>query len=494
GQPINLLTVGEKIMKEMKRKPKLVDKLQWGPSYLVDLMKQAEESRTFDAEDIEYLARQIMNAAIQREIINSCNEAIARVYAEDDVTEISERLNTKLAASNPVEYFRVRSFNEAMADAAKEPPIKRLCSSFLSSNDLALMFAPPGVGKSIFAIQMGEAISAGVSALRENDEKDILLNETDGGKVLYFDFEMRDKELEMRYEDRDTGRKYVFHENFKRIDVNDLFEDVTEGMDVTKYILRKIEMIVKREQPIAIIIDNITTMTAENISDPDTGRKIVTFLDKKIRKRYGIGVLMIAHTTKVYNKQMPLDKSSLGGAAAFERVATTIWGIGQSYTDKNEFYLKQLKTRNGEKEFDSDKVIVVRKHKRDNLFLSFYFVRFDEESNLLLAGFEAEAEHPDGLSTEEALYEKALFLKAKGKSWSKIKDELQYRFTSKTLNTNAINFAMENEQRDKWLITADGRVIIKGGVPTEENIPEWWGKGKEIVPGTPRGDNEGDIF
>jgi DnaB-like helicase N terminal domain/AAA domain len=432
SKPINIITVSDAFMKEKKAKSSVT------PHDIIELT-----NRVGSVANLEYYARLLFEYHAARFLITKSLETITQLFEGDDVLATYENLVSTIRLDNPVDYFRVRSMNQVILDATKEANVLRFASSFLFSNDLAFCFAPPGVGKSIFAIQIAEAVAQGVSVLR-TPEKDILLNEAPPIKVLFFDFELRDKEIEMRYSDTDApSNKYVFSDNFYRVDGNPLFESVPDGTDIAKFIIRKLEDIIIKEEPKLVIIDNITRLAGENISDPAVARRIMERLDG-IRKKHSISMLVVAHTTKQYNKATAIEESSMGGAAAFANFATTLWGLGRSTVDNNEFYLKQLKVRNGIKEYESDNVIVLRKTKRDNNFLCFTFERFDEESNLILAQLSLFGQPT---TTQEDIYEEAIRLKiaCPEKTWGQIALDLNWTKKQDYLRQKCVQYVTEND-------------------------------------------------
>jgi RecA-family ATPase len=54
-----------------------------------------------------------------------------------------------------------RTSQQRLTDALNQPPIKNLLGEIWMSGELHLLFADTGVGKSIFAVTIGNALSKG---------------------------------------------------------------------------------------------------------------------------------------------------------------------------------------------------------------------------------------------------------------------------------------------------------------------------------------------
>ena len=112
--------------------------------------------------------------------------------------------------------FKIQDANVWLENAKLRPVPKMLFGEFWFEGELCILFADTGKGKSILAVQIGNSISKGVSI-------GIFTLETTKQKVLYFDFELSDKQFEARYSIRQGDyftNHYTFDENFKRGEIN----------------------------------------------------------------------------------------------------------------------------------------------------------------------------------------------------------------------------------------------------------------------------------
>src|SRR4051812_3528279 len=87
--------------------------------------------------------------------------------------------------------FDVRRANEWIRSAKTKPVPKMLFGEFWLEGELAIMFADTGTGKSMLAVQIAEAIARGraIEPMRMDAAPQ---------PVLYFDFELSEKQFEMR--------------------------------------------------------------------------------------------------------------------------------------------------------------------------------------------------------------------------------------------------------------------------------------------------------
>ena len=100
--------------------------------------------------------------------------------------------------NNPeVEMFLVKDANKWLEDSKSRPIPQMLFDKLWFEHELCIVFADTNLGKSILAVQIADGISRGVSILS-------LPMEATAQKVLYFDFELSDKQFEARYSNNYT--------------------------------------------------------------------------------------------------------------------------------------------------------------------------------------------------------------------------------------------------------------------------------------------------
>jgi RecA-family ATPase len=93
-----------------------------------------------------------------------------------------------------------------MSDARYQTDICPFFDVFFQYEELVIMFGDTGKGKSIAAVALADSISKGQSFMG-------LENAYGPLPVLYYDFELSDKQFEKRYTS-DQGGAYSFSDNF----------------------------------------------------------------------------------------------------------------------------------------------------------------------------------------------------------------------------------------------------------------------------------------
>lgn len=320
--------------------------------------------------------------------------------------EILENVNNLLAPQNSVinndSLFTVKPANDWIDDAKKRPTPELLFSTLWYEGELCILFADTNLGKSILAVQIGDSISKGEAV------KGFLLTALQQ-PVLYFDFELSDKQFEIRYS-KELQEHYTFHSNFLRVEINQDAE-VPETESFDSFLNTSLEKAIINTGAKVLIIDNLTYLKNENEKAKDA-LLLMKHL-KKLKSKYGLSILALAHTPK-RDFTKPLTKNDLQGSKMLINFCDSCFAIGESFKDKHIRYIKQIKQRNKEETYGADNVIICEINKPHN-FLQFEFVSYGNEFEHLKVYTEK-----DRSATIEAVKD----LKSKGKSQREISREL----------------------------------------------------------------------
>jgi RecA-family ATPase len=266
--------------------------------------------------------------------------------------------------------FVNRTANEWMAESMKRPIPKRLFGSLWYENELAILFADTNLGKSILAVQMAESISNGKSirGFTSDSKKE---------KVLYFDFELSDKQFENRYS-QDYQNHFVFSVFFIRVEFNSDVE-IPNGVSFEDFLFERMENLIVETEAKIIIIDNLTFLKDE----VEKARNALPLMKnfKALKKKYGLSVLLLAHTPK-RDLSKAITRNDLSGSKMLMNFCDSAFTIGESNKDKSLRYLKQIKARQTEIVYDSENVAVCQIQKKLN-FLEFNFLDFGAERDHL---------------------------------------------------------------------------------------------------------------
>ncbi len=266
--------------------------------------------------------------------------------------------------------FDVKSANEWMEQAALRPIPKMLFSEFWYEGELCILFADTNVGKSILAVQIGNSISKG-SAVPG------FKLESDAQKILYFDFELTDKQFQGRYSEN-YSQSYDFSEHFLRVEI-DVDAELPDGISFEDYLNNSIEQAIIQTGAKILIIDNITYLKHENEKAKDA-LPLMKLL-KKLKNKYNLSLLILAHTPK-RDMSKPITRNDLQGSKMLMNFCDSSFAIGESFSDKSLRYVKMIKVRSCEHIYDADNVIVCQINKPSN-FLQFEFLNFDNEAKHL---------------------------------------------------------------------------------------------------------------
>lgn len=302
----------------------------------------------------------------------------------------------------------IRTANERIKAGLQLPDIYSLIGDIWQTGELAILFGGTGSGKSILSVQIADALSKGENLFSDT------INESPPQVVIYFDFELTDKQFQIRYTNLHNNRSYQFSDNLKIVNIP--FGEIYEpGKNITAKIFELIEKCLTETGATVLVIDNITALSSEDNKDANTALEIMSYLDK-LKRNKGISILVIAHTPKKFSFT-PITLSDLAGSSKIPNFSDTVFAMGKSVIDPEFRYLIQVKFSRSRKEgYDYNNVITLCKSKEDN------FLHFDFE------GTTTEAEHISKDGNDPKLT--AIAMKNQGFSLKEIADKLKVSKTT----------------------------------------------------------------
>jgi RecA-family ATPase len=256
--------------------------------------------------------------------------------------------------------------NQWIAQASTRPIPKMLFGQLWYEEELCILFADTNMGKSILAVQIGNSISKG------NPINGFSLEATPQ-TVLYFDFELSDKQFETRYSNNYTN-PYHFDKNFIRVEINP-DADVPPSTDFEEFLNQSVERTVIDTGAKVLIIDNLTYLRSSTEAAKDALPLMKQL--KALKKRHNLSILVLAHTPK-RDLSKPINRNDLQGSKMLINFCDSSFAIGESFSDKNSRYIKQIKARNTEIIYDAENVANCEIIKPDN-FLQFDFMGYGRE-------------------------------------------------------------------------------------------------------------------
>ena len=297
--------------------------------------------------------------------------------------------------------LEVRNINETMEEAISRPNPRNLWNSCWYEGEVCCLFADSNVGKSILAVQIAEEIAR-------------------TEKVLYFDFELSDKQVQLRYTD-EAGNLHKFPSNLLRSYIN--AEEITEIDDFEEAIINSIEQMAVGLEAKVLIIDNLTYLCSTAEKGDTAGRLMLRLM--QLKRKYGWSILVLAHTPKRMLTN-PITQNDLAGSKKLYNFFDSVFAIGKSAKDTNLRYVKQVKVRHGSYQYDGDNVMVFSIEKEGSA------LRFCPH------GYAEEREHLKELSENEdgELRGRIVNLHSVGKSIREIAQELglSYSKVQRTLS------------------------------------------------------------
>ena len=273
----------------------------------------------------------------------------------------------------------IKSVNQTMSEASLRSNPKELFGPFWFEGEIGCLFADSNVGKSILAVQIAEDIAKNY-------------------RVLYFDFELSDKQFQLRYTDS-QGNLHHFPATLYRVSL-DPDNLANLNLPFEEAVIRDIEKAAVACEANIIIIDNISILCMQ-MEKGDDAAKLVQNL-RTLKNKYGFSILIIAHTPK-RDMSRVITQNDLAGSKKLFNFIDSCFALGTSAQGTSFRYLKQIKVRNCGIQYGTDNVRVYRIEK-DGALLHFVYLHDSPEH-----------EHLKELNREELKME---VKKRVGKGWS----------------------------------------------------------------------------
>ena len=253
-------------------------------------------------------------------------------------------------------------------EKAKERAIPAmLFSEFWYEGELCILYADTNTGKSILAVQIADSISRGVAI------PGFKLN-APAQKIVYFDFELFDKQFEARYSHNYT-QHYPFSPNLYRSEINPDAYVPDHYKTQEEYIAESMDKVIWNSGARILVIDNLTYLRTETEKAKDAMPLMKEL--KALKDRYNLSILALAHTPK-RDSSKAMDRNDLQGSKMLMNFCDSSFCIGESKADNSLRYLKQMKARNTEILYGSNNVILCRIEKPHN-FLQFTHMGYAAE-------------------------------------------------------------------------------------------------------------------
>ena len=298
--------------------------------------------------------------------------------ADQLAAEMSERIGI----------FTVKTANRTIREAALRPNPDALWLTLWYEGEVCCLFSDSNLGKSIYAVQIATSIAK-------------------KQKVLYFDFELSDKQFQLRYSD-EANNLNQFPDNLYRVEIN---RDSLDAVNFAEAVIGNIEQTAIKLGAKVLIIDNLTYLCVASEKGDAAGTLMLRLM--ALKRKYGLSMLILAHTPKRCLSN-PITQNDLAGSKKLYNFFDSVFAIGKSAKNSSVRYIKQLKVRYGNYTYDADNVIVCVIEKVGT-FLQFVDI-----------GYAVEKEHLKEPSEKDSTQEKETIKRmvAEGKTYRVIASEL----------------------------------------------------------------------
>lgn len=218
-----------------------------------------------------------------------------------------------------------RKVNDCIAAVKQMPSAAMLFDEFWREGEVAVLYGPDRIGKSVLAVQIAEALASG----RKIDGFQMPAN---GMKVLYVDLRLTDRQFRERYmlepDGNSAARSYEFAENFDR----------ATPSDVTK-IAEWIRQDVKRRGYRAVVVDDLQTLQTRVYG----AKEALDFMGemRKLSKETGVSVLLVAGSEP---SGKLADERDLRYLRPICRRADSTFAIARKYEHTDDRYLLQTRS------------------------------------------------------------------------------------------------------------------------------------------------------
>ncbi|MDR3591678.1 AAA family ATPase [Mucilaginibacter sp.] len=263
--------------------------------------------------------------------------------------------------------------------ANRSAEAQMLFGHFWYQGELCILYADTNVGKSILAVQIGLSIASGKPI-------GTFAMDAQPCPVLYFDFELSEKQFAKRYSDA-AGKPYPLHPRFYRGVFNPASTKAASFATYEEFINNEIENALLTTKAKVLIIDNITCLRQGAQAAAGT-INLVRGL-QAIKNTYGLSILVLAHTPK-RNPVKPLSRNCLQGSKMLINFCDSAFAIGESHAPAPEMpgatglrYLKQIKQRSTTEAYGAGNICLFRLVKPGNFLHARFYGQGIEADHLL---------------------------------------------------------------------------------------------------------------
>ena len=244
------------------------------------------------------------------------------------------------------------------------PKQVNLVGDLITDGDICIIAGAPGQMKSILAMQLAIEISTGLKSKLIPDDED----KESPVKTFYYDGELDDSEIRKRY----AGKEDIYLWNITRI-------SDTQEFGSTEKLLDHVEStVMKANHPSCVVFDNMYCLF-EGLNAGKAVEILKRIKSIKNKAQNPTTFIIVAHPTKEYDPQHPMELKHIAGSSNFTNLATTVIGICPSRLGDEYKVLQVLKKRSGSKY--KGKILLEKLGEEDYLHLEYVDAKDEQGFN-----------------------------------------------------------------------------------------------------------------
>lgn len=255
--------------------------------------------------------------------------------------------------------LEVRSASEWLEPTMSSPPTE-LLASLWRRGEVAVMFGDRGCGKSVFAVQIADAIAKGNSPLNSPKFEDSPRPKTGKPRpprVLYIDFELSDEKFSSRYGGRSPRGELSMRPRFAfdRAVIDPDFELPRAFTKVSDFLYHSVRgAMVKRENGI-VIVDSIHYLLRDTASSTESLNLMKTM--RQIALDNNVSILITAPMLPRTRVTRPVTLKDLAAPRCVAELADTVFALCHSTLGPGHRYIKHLASRHAAVIHDASSVL-----------------------------------------------------------------------------------------------------------------------------------------
>lgn len=272
--------------------------------------------------------------------------------------------------TNISELFEIKAARELLR-GAKKIPRGTLLGELWGTGEIAVVFGGTAAGKSIFAVQLAEALAGGRSV-------EPFSNVGGQQKVIYLDLERPAAQFIKRYSPepdpethRITGEPYKFSLNLTRVGPKNEARMEPEALG----------SLIAATGARVLVIDNLQYFMKYGV--PREAAAVMREL-RRLRNRLGISILVTMNATRSAGKR-GITAADLPCSAVITAAADSVFAIGRCVSRSHGRYIKHVKAGSQDTALGADHVAYFVIEHRDGNFPAFKFINYTTEEAALAA-------------------------------------------------------------------------------------------------------------